>query len=133
MSKELLDAAEALLDDVRKRHPGEALTCPYMRRLDAAVKSSNNSADARLPLAYRVKVAQSHAVWVVGAWGQAYWGGLIKNKEFEHWTNHMRGAFQFAPQNEKTYDNLLLVTATMEEIIADKTKNPPKDSINGKR
>jgi len=83
----------------------------------------------KLPLVYRAKIASSHAVWVVGAWGQAYWGGLIKQDEFEHWINQMRGAFQFASNSEKCYDNLLLVTATMEEIIADKTAA----KSNGKR
>lgn len=36
----LLDAVEAaqrLLDDVKQRHPGEELRCPYMQALDAAV------------------------------------------------------------------------------------------------
>jgi hypothetical protein len=31
-------AAKALLDDVRRRHPGEDLQCPLMIALDAAVK-----------------------------------------------------------------------------------------------
>ncbi len=35
---ELLAAAKALLDDVRRRYPGEELRCPYMRALDTAVK-----------------------------------------------------------------------------------------------
>lgn len=36
----LLDAVEAaqrLLDDVKQRHPGEELRCPYTQALDAAV------------------------------------------------------------------------------------------------
>jgi hypothetical protein len=31
-------AAETLLDDVRRRYPGEELRCPYMRILDSTVK-----------------------------------------------------------------------------------------------
>lgn len=33
----LLEAVKALLDDVKARHPGQDLYCPYMRRLDALV------------------------------------------------------------------------------------------------
>ncbi len=32
----LLEAALALLNDIRTRYPGEELRCPYMRDLDAA-------------------------------------------------------------------------------------------------
>jgi len=31
-------AAKALLDDVRRRHPGGELYCPYMQALDEAIK-----------------------------------------------------------------------------------------------
>lgn len=34
----LVVAAKNLLDDVRRRRPGEDLRCPYMIALDAAVK-----------------------------------------------------------------------------------------------
>ena len=34
---ELEKAARALIDDVKRRHPGEALQCPYMIALDAAL------------------------------------------------------------------------------------------------
>lgn len=33
----LRNAATALINDVRRRHPGEDLQCPYMRALDAAL------------------------------------------------------------------------------------------------
>ncbi len=33
---QLLAAGQALLEDVRRRHPGEELRCPYMRALEAA-------------------------------------------------------------------------------------------------
>jgi len=36
-TERLILAAEALLRDVRARHPGEPLRCPYMIELDAAV------------------------------------------------------------------------------------------------
>jgi hypothetical protein len=32
-------AAKAILDDVRRRHPGEELYCPYMQALGEAIKS----------------------------------------------------------------------------------------------
>lgn len=32
-------AAKALIDDVKKRHPGEELRCPYMRALDVALRA----------------------------------------------------------------------------------------------
>lgn len=34
---DLLEAASALLADVRRRYPGEELRCPFMRALDAAM------------------------------------------------------------------------------------------------
>lgn len=34
----VLEAAEALLEDVRRRYPGEELRCPHMQALDAAVR-----------------------------------------------------------------------------------------------
>lgn len=34
----LRDAAKALLDDVRRRYPGEELRCEFMRALDEATK-----------------------------------------------------------------------------------------------
>ena len=34
---ELLAASKALIDDVKRRHPGEELHCPYMRALEAAI------------------------------------------------------------------------------------------------
>jgi hypothetical protein len=36
MSDKLKEAAAALIADVRRRHPGEELKCPYMQALDAA-------------------------------------------------------------------------------------------------
>jgi hypothetical protein len=36
----LLSAAKSLIDDVRSRHPGEELRCPYMRALDGAVSAA---------------------------------------------------------------------------------------------
>lgn len=33
-------AARALLDDVRRRYPGEDLRCPFMRELDESVRSA---------------------------------------------------------------------------------------------
>lgn len=36
-SGELFKAAEALISDVRARHPDEELRCPHMRALDDAV------------------------------------------------------------------------------------------------
>jgi hypothetical protein len=35
----LRTAARALLDDVRRRYPGEELRCPYMRALDEAISA----------------------------------------------------------------------------------------------
>ena len=40
MSAAVVKAASDLLDDVRRRHPGEELRCPYMRALDAAVRDA---------------------------------------------------------------------------------------------
>lgn len=34
-------AARALLEDVRRRYPGEALRCPYMIELDAALQAKS--------------------------------------------------------------------------------------------
>jgi len=36
----LRKAGQALIDDVRRRYPGEELKCPYMRALDAALTNS---------------------------------------------------------------------------------------------
>jgi hypothetical protein len=36
----LLSAAKSLIADVRSRHPGEELRCPYMRALDGAVSAA---------------------------------------------------------------------------------------------
>lgn len=38
----LREAAAALIDDVRKRHPGEDLRCPHMIALDAALKGASD-------------------------------------------------------------------------------------------
>lgn len=35
----LFAAADALLCDVKRRHPGEPLRCPYMQALEAAVNA----------------------------------------------------------------------------------------------
>ncbi len=44
---ELLAASQALLDDVKRRHPGEELRCPYMRALEAAVVKTGIRGDKR--------------------------------------------------------------------------------------
>jgi len=36
----LRKAGQDLIDDVRRRHPGEELHCPFMRELDAALKEA---------------------------------------------------------------------------------------------
>lgn len=42
---ELYAAARALLDDIRRRYPGEELRCPFMRDLDAAVSKMRPNKD----------------------------------------------------------------------------------------
>lgn len=37
MVRGLYEASKALIEDVRKRHPGQPLRCPYMIALDKAV------------------------------------------------------------------------------------------------
>ena len=39
---DLMDAAQALIADVRKRYPGEELRCPYMQALDKAIAKAEN-------------------------------------------------------------------------------------------
>jgi len=46
MSDRVFNAAKALLDDVRRRYPGEDLKCPFMRELDAAVDEAEALARA---------------------------------------------------------------------------------------
>ena len=41
-------AAQALVDDARRRHPGEPLPCPLLRALDEALRSPKD-APADLP------------------------------------------------------------------------------------
>ena len=41
---DLLDAASALIADVRARYPGEELRCEYMRGLDAAIAKAKGEA-----------------------------------------------------------------------------------------
>lgn len=38
-NKRLRDAGQALIDDVKRRHPGEELHCEYMRALDDALRA----------------------------------------------------------------------------------------------
>lgn len=37
------EAARNLIDDVKRRHPGEALQCPYMIALDAALAGTGDN------------------------------------------------------------------------------------------
>jgi hypothetical protein len=41
---DLRSAAQALLDDVRTRHPGEDLRCPHMIALDQALNNAGRAA-----------------------------------------------------------------------------------------
>jgi hypothetical protein len=43
--RKLEQAAKALINDVRRRYPGEELRCPYMRDLDAACSANDRGAD----------------------------------------------------------------------------------------
>ena len=55
--------AQALIDDVRRRHPGEALTCPYMRALDAAL-ASHPPEERKIGLSIRaLKSAEYRSDW----------------------------------------------------------------------
>ena len=38
--RRIVQAARALIKDVRRRYPGEELKCPYMRELDAALEDA---------------------------------------------------------------------------------------------
>ena len=40
----LREAAQELINDVRRRYPGEALKCPYMMALDAALIAQSKAA-----------------------------------------------------------------------------------------
>ena len=40
--EELEGLAQALIDDVRERHPGEKLRCPHMIALNEALKGTND-------------------------------------------------------------------------------------------
>lgn len=72
-----------------------------------------------LVLSLRVKVARSHALWVVGALGQAYFGGLVPLQRFDALVKRLRIAYNTADTDEASYDQLLIETATVEEVIAE--------------
>lgn len=40
---DLAKAAEALLEDIRRRHPGEDFTCPFIIALDAALQKVSDA------------------------------------------------------------------------------------------
>jgi hypothetical protein len=69
-------------------------------------------------LAHKVIVARSHALWVIGALGQAYFHGLTSLQQFDLECRRLRVAFVGADADEAALEKLKLETATIEEFLA---------------
>lgn len=76
-----------------------------------------------LALPYRAQVAKSHALWVIGVLGQSVFGGLMTVEKFTEHAKSLRAAYDNAETNEKAYEDLMFLTARLEQIIAEATAN----------
>lgn len=72
-----------------------------------------------LALPYRVVVARSHALWVIGMAGQAVFRELMPLSKFQDEVRLLRIAFANAERDEESLERLKLETATIEETLAE--------------
>lgn len=75
-----------------------------------------------LALGYRAKTVQSHAMYLAGALGQAYFVSMISIDVFKSEMSRLNMVFVGADTSEDALEALKLECATIEEVLADASK-----------
>lgn len=72
-----------------------------------------------LPFHARVATIRSHALWVAGLLGIAYFSGQLDLQRYANECKLLKVAFDVAADDEEKLTELALATATAEEVLAE--------------